>query len=191
MRNMTDTGVVRKLDELGRITLPMELRKHLHMEDRESLHIYVDGERIILEKYSPSDVFTGEADNLIEFHGKKVSKNSIKQLAELALKLIIKKYRGQLTFHCQLSPYVKGNYASTPLLFMYSITAPTVVSCSKSSGGISIPYSSSKAITNSNKSKESAPKSSLNEDSSVIVTPSKLNCSVIISDTLSNISLSF
>jgi transcriptional pleiotropic regulator of transition state genes len=84
MRNMTDTGVVRKLDELGRITLPMELRKHLHMEDRESLHIYVDGEKIILEKYSPSDVFTGEADNLIEFHGKKVSKNSIKQLAELA-----------------------------------------------------------------------------------------------------------
>lgn len=81
---MTDTGVVRKIDELGRITLPIELRKHLNMGEREALHIYVDGERIVLEKYTPNDIFTGATDNLIEYHGKKVSKQSIVEMAKLA-----------------------------------------------------------------------------------------------------------
>lgn len=81
---MKDTGVIRRLDELGRITLPMELRKQLNLTDRDSLHILVDGERIILEKYECSDIFTGESDDLIDFHGKKVSKQSIMELADLA-----------------------------------------------------------------------------------------------------------
>ena len=81
---MKDTGVIRRLDELGRITLPMELRKQLNLTDRDSLHILVDGERIILEKYECSDIFTGESDDLIDFHGKKVSKQSITELADLA-----------------------------------------------------------------------------------------------------------
>ena len=81
---MTDTGVVRKLDELGRITLPMELRKNLGITDRDPLHIYVEDQKIILEKYAPCDIFTGEKDDLIEFHGKKVSKKSIKEMADAA-----------------------------------------------------------------------------------------------------------
>lgn len=81
---MTDTGVVRKLDELGRITLPKELRKTLDLVERESLHIYVEGERIILEKYAPTDIFTGTRNDLIEFHGKKVSKDTIRELARIA-----------------------------------------------------------------------------------------------------------
>jgi len=81
---MTDTGVVRKLDDLGRITLPMELRKNLGITDRDALHIYVEEQRIILEKYALSDIFTGNKEDLIEFHGKKVSKESIKELAKVA-----------------------------------------------------------------------------------------------------------
>jgi len=81
---MTDTGVVRKLDELGRITLPMELRKNLGITDRDPLHIYVEDQKIVLEKYAPCDIFTGERDDLIEYHGKKVSKKSIKAMAALA-----------------------------------------------------------------------------------------------------------
>ncbi len=81
---MTDTGVVRKLDDLGRITLPMELRKNLGITDRDALHIYVEEQRIILEKYAPSDIFTGNKEDLIEFHGKKVSRESIKELAKVA-----------------------------------------------------------------------------------------------------------
>ena len=81
---MTDTGVIRRLDELGRITLPMELRKQLSLTDRDSLHIFVEDSKIILEKYVPADIFTGNDEGLIEFHGKKVSKQSIIELANLA-----------------------------------------------------------------------------------------------------------
>lgn len=81
---MTDTGVIRRLDELGRITLPMELRRQLDLTDRDSLHIYVENHRIVLEKYTPTDIFTGESEDLIEFHGKKVSRSSIIELMNLA-----------------------------------------------------------------------------------------------------------
>lgn len=81
---MKDTGVVRRLDELGRITLPMELRKILHLEERDSLQIFVEDDRIILQKYTPADIFTGETENLIEYQGKKISKKTIAELAKLA-----------------------------------------------------------------------------------------------------------
>ena len=81
---MKNTGVVRRLDELGRITLPMELRKNLHLEERDSLQIFVENDRIILQKYTPADIFTGETEDLIEYHGKKVSKKTISELAKLA-----------------------------------------------------------------------------------------------------------
>ena len=81
---MKDTGVVRRLDELGRITLPMELRKILHFEERDSLQIFVEDDRIILQKYTPADIFTGETEDLIEYQGKKVSKKTITELAKLA-----------------------------------------------------------------------------------------------------------
>ena len=81
---MKNTGVVRKLDELGRITLPMELRRSLDLNEKDALQIYVDGDKIILEKYSPSDIFSGSKVNLVEYKGKKVSVESIKELAKLA-----------------------------------------------------------------------------------------------------------
>ena len=79
------------------------------------------------------------------------------------------------------------DYASTPLFFRYSITAPTVVSSASSSDGISTSYFSSSAITSSNRSRESAPRSSLNEVVSVILLSSQFNCSAIISFISSNI----
>lgn len=81
---MKDTGVVRRLDELGRITLPMELRKNFNLTDRDSLQIFVEDDKIILQKYSPSDIFTGSMDDLINYRGKKVSKETIKELVDLA-----------------------------------------------------------------------------------------------------------
>lgn len=80
---MRSTGVVRKLDELGRITLPIELRRNLDVEDRGNLEIFVDDDKIILRKYNPADIFTGEMDDLVEYKGKKVSKASIMELARL------------------------------------------------------------------------------------------------------------
>ncbi|MFR1888368.1 MAG: AbrB/MazE/SpoVT family DNA-binding domain-containing protein [Anaerostipes caccae] len=80
---MRSTGIVRKLDELGRITLPIELRRNLDIEDRGALEIFVDDDTIILRKYNPADVFTGEMNELVEYKGKKVSKSSIIELARL------------------------------------------------------------------------------------------------------------
>ena len=81
---MKTTGIVRKLDELGRITLPIELRRTLGVSDKYALEISVEDDKIILSKYEPACIFTGEKENLIEFHGKKISKNSIIELAKSA-----------------------------------------------------------------------------------------------------------
>lgn len=81
---MKCTGIVRKLDELGRITLPIELRRTLDVGVKDPLEIFVEENRIILQKYDPTDVFTGSKDNLIDFHDKKISKDTIVELAKLA-----------------------------------------------------------------------------------------------------------
>ena len=81
---MKNTGIVRKLDELGRITLPIELRRNLGIDDRDPLEIYVQDDQIILQKYEPSDIFTGEKEDLINYRGKRVSKGTITELAKLA-----------------------------------------------------------------------------------------------------------
>ena len=56
---LKSTGIVRKVDELGRIVLPIELRRTMNIEEKDSLEIYVDGANIILHKYQPSCVFCG------------------------------------------------------------------------------------------------------------------------------------
>ena len=50
---MKSTGIVRKVDELGRVVLPIELRRNLGIEEKDPLEIYINGEEIILRKYSP------------------------------------------------------------------------------------------------------------------------------------------
>ena len=82
---MKSTGIVRRLDELGRITLPIELRRNFDVNERDPLEIFVDDDKIILKKYNPADIFTGEdMDDLIDYKGKKVSRKSIIELAKLA-----------------------------------------------------------------------------------------------------------
>lgn len=81
---MKSTGIVRKLDELGRITLPIELRRTLGVSERDPLEIFVDEGKIILQKYEPADIFSGNKDELFDYCGKKVAKSSILELAKLA-----------------------------------------------------------------------------------------------------------
>lgn len=80
---MKSTGVVRKLDELGRITLPIEIRRNLDIKEKDALEIYVSDDQIILKKYQPADIFTGEMDELVDYYGKKVSKKSIIEMSKL------------------------------------------------------------------------------------------------------------
>ena len=51
---MKSTGIVRKVDELGRIVLPIELRRTMGIEERDALEIYVEGSSVVLRKYAPS-----------------------------------------------------------------------------------------------------------------------------------------
>ena len=81
---MKATGIVRRIDELGRVVLPIELRKTLHIADRDSLEIFVDVDSIVLKKYEPACVFTNISDDLIEYQGRKVSKKAIEEMAALA-----------------------------------------------------------------------------------------------------------
>lgn len=81
---MKSTGIVRKVDELGRVVLPIELRRSLNIDVKDSLEIFVDEEKIVLKKYEPADIFTGSMDNLIDFNGKKVSIASIVEMAKIA-----------------------------------------------------------------------------------------------------------
>jgi transcriptional pleiotropic regulator of transition state genes len=77
------TGIVRKVDELGRIVLPIELRRTLGIDIKDGLEIYVDGDRIILKKYEPACIFTGDAENLIYFKGKMISKVALEEMIEV------------------------------------------------------------------------------------------------------------
>lgn len=52
---MKSTGIVRKVDELGRVVIPVELRRGLGVEEKDPLEIYIDGDRIILQKYQPNE----------------------------------------------------------------------------------------------------------------------------------------
>ncbi len=66
---MKATGIVRKLDELGRVVIPVEIRRGLDLQEKDSIEIFVDGDHIILRKYQPNCVFCGEAA-VTSFKGK-------------------------------------------------------------------------------------------------------------------------
>jgi len=78
---MKSTGIVRKVDELGRIVLPIELRRTLDIAEKDALEIYVDGGSIVLRKYEPSCVFCGDARNVTAFRGKNICANCMRQLS--------------------------------------------------------------------------------------------------------------
>ncbi len=69
---MKSTGIVRKVDELGRVVIPIELRRTLNIAEKDALEIYVDGEHIILKKYEPACIFCGNARNVTNYKGKNI-----------------------------------------------------------------------------------------------------------------------
>lgn len=77
---MKSTGIVRKVDELGRIVLPIELRRNLDIAEKDSLEIYVDDGSIILRKYQPACIFCDNAQEVLVYKGKNVCKSCIKEL---------------------------------------------------------------------------------------------------------------
>lgn len=77
---MKATGIVRKVDELGRVVIPIELRRIHGIEVKDSLEIFVDGENIILKKYEPACIFCGQAKDISIFRGKNICPSCIAEV---------------------------------------------------------------------------------------------------------------
>lgn len=80
---MKATGIVRKVDELGRIVLPIELRRTLNIEIKDSIEIFVEDNFIMLKKYEPACVFCGNAKDVHNLNGKNICENCIEELKKL------------------------------------------------------------------------------------------------------------
>lgn len=79
---MKSTGIVRKVDELGRIVLPIELRRTLGIEEKDRIELFVDGESIILRKYQPACIFCDNAKDIINYKGKNICPDCIRAMNE-------------------------------------------------------------------------------------------------------------
>ena len=81
-KTMKSTGIVRKVDELGRIVLPIELRRTLDIGERDALEIYVEGSAVVLKKYRPTCVFCDSARDIQVFKGKNICSKCLRELRE-------------------------------------------------------------------------------------------------------------
>lgn len=77
---MKSTGITRKIDELGRIVLPIEIRRTLDLSSGDSMEIFVDEEKIVLKKYQPSCIFCGGADKLTFYKGRLICGDCVNAL---------------------------------------------------------------------------------------------------------------
>ena len=77
---MKTTGIVRQMDSLGRIVLPIELRRTLDIAQKDSLEIFVEDNRIILKKYEPTCVFCENSRDIVSFKGKNVCPDCLREL---------------------------------------------------------------------------------------------------------------
>ncbi|HHW09952.1 MAG TPA: AbrB/MazE/SpoVT family DNA-binding domain-containing protein [Firmicutes bacterium] len=81
---MKSTGIVRKVDELGRVVIPIELRRTLGIDTRDPMEIYVDGDSIVLRKYEPACIFCGSADDISSFRGKSICRSCHDELTQVS-----------------------------------------------------------------------------------------------------------
>lgn len=81
---MKATGIARRVDELGRIVLPIELRRTMGIAERDMLEIFVEDSSIVLRKYMTTCVFCDRSDNIAVFHGKNVCPACLQELRELS-----------------------------------------------------------------------------------------------------------
>ncbi|MBQ8474812.1 MAG: AbrB/MazE/SpoVT family DNA-binding domain-containing protein [Clostridia bacterium] len=77
---MKSLGIVRKIDELGRIVLPIETRRSLDLNSGDGVEIFVEKDKIVLQKYAPSCIFCGEAGDVIVYKNKRVCQNCLSEL---------------------------------------------------------------------------------------------------------------
>lgn len=80
---MKSTGIVRPVDSLGRVVLPIELRRVLDIDKDSALEVYVDQDCIILKKYQPACIFCGSADHVEQYQGRNICKECRKAIGAM------------------------------------------------------------------------------------------------------------
>ena len=80
---MKSTGIIRRVDELGRVVLPIELRNKFGITEKDPMEIYVDGSSIILKKYEPNCIFCGSSKKLLNFEDKVVCEKCANKISNL------------------------------------------------------------------------------------------------------------
>ena len=80
---MKSTGIVRKVDELGRVVIPIEIRNQFGIAEKDPIEIYVEGSSIVLKKYEPNCIFCGNTENLISYNDKLICENCSKKIGKL------------------------------------------------------------------------------------------------------------
>ncbi len=80
---MKSTGIIRRVDELGRIVIPIELRNKLKIAEKDPIEIYVDGSSIVLKKLEETCVFCGSTKNVTKYKDKLICDKCIKNIKNL------------------------------------------------------------------------------------------------------------
>ena len=80
---MKSTGIVRRVDELGRVVIPIEIRNQFNIIEKDPIEIYVEGGTIVLKKFEPNCIFCGNTKNLVAFNDKLICEECAKKIGKL------------------------------------------------------------------------------------------------------------
>lgn len=80
---MKSTGILKSVDELGRIVLPKKMRENLDIDIRDKVEIFVEGDRIILQKYVPACIFCDSTEDIVVFNGKRLCTGCLESLKRM------------------------------------------------------------------------------------------------------------
>jgi transcriptional pleiotropic regulator of transition state genes len=83
---MKSTGIVRRVDELGRVVIPIEIRNKFDIAVKDPIEIFVDGSSIVLKKFEPNCIFCGNTKNLVNYKDKLICEKCSKKISDLANK---------------------------------------------------------------------------------------------------------
>lgn len=83
---MKSTGIVRKVDELGRVVIPIEIRNQFNIMEKDPIEIYVDGSSIVLKKFEPNCLFCGASKDLLSYNDKLICSSCSKKISKLTEK---------------------------------------------------------------------------------------------------------
>ena len=80
---MKATGIIRRVDELGRVVIPIEIRNQFNIIEKDPIEIYVEGGTIVLKKFEPNCIFCGNTKNLVAFNDKLICEECAKKIGKL------------------------------------------------------------------------------------------------------------